>query len=269
MDQERRAHPRFPLVLAVQYVGADAVLGYTENLSEGGLFIRTDRDFRVGERVPLVLTVPQLLEPVELEVEVVRTRAAAPDAPAGVAVIVPQELAEHRGRLGDLARRVAATREPAPTVRVLLVEDNALVASMYVAALRRLSETDHVALGVEVAASGEEAFARLVRPPRVDLLVTDVFMPGMSGIDLVERVRAEPATESLPVVVVTAGGEREREQLARLGVARFLHKPVKYQDLVATVRDVLGHEERAVGGTPEGETDRPPLTPGDPVRRYR
>ena len=43
MESERRAHPRFPLILAVQYIGGERVLDYTENLSASGLFIRTDR----------------------------------------------------------------------------------------------------------------------------------------------------------------------------------------------------------------------------------
>ncbi len=268
MDQDRRAHRRFPLVLAVQYFGADAVLGYTENLSAGGLFIRTEREFQVGERVPLVLTVPQLLEPVELEVEIVRRRGGGPEAPAGVAVVVPVELAADRARLLEVARRIAAMREPEPGFRVLLVEDNALVASMYSAALRRLSDTDRVTgLGIELASSGEEAFARLVREPRVDLLVTDLFMPGMSGIDLVERIRAEPSLSSTPIVVISAGGEKEREQLARLGISVFLQNPVKYQDLVASVRDVFQRKERATEGVPVGEHLGHALTPAEPVPR--
>ena len=65
MTSDRRAYPRFPLILAVQYVGAESVLDYTENLSASGLFIRTERDFEIGDRVTLVVSFPQLLEPVE------------------------------------------------------------------------------------------------------------------------------------------------------------------------------------------------------------
>ena len=85
MGIERRAHPRFPLILAVQHLGAEGVLGYTENLSAGGIFIRTEREFRVGERVQLVVSFPQLLAPVELTVEVTRTEVGV-DEPSGVAV---------------------------------------------------------------------------------------------------------------------------------------------------------------------------------------
>jgi uncharacterized protein (TIGR02266 family) len=258
MTSDRRAHPRFPLILAVQYAGAESVLDYTENLSASGLFIRTDRDFELGERVALVVSFPQLLEPVELEVEVVRKRAPRLDAPAGVAVRVPEDRADDRGRLADIARRIGAARGPEPGLRVLLVEDNALVASMYSAALRRLSEADDFPpLGVEVAGDGAAAYDRLLREPPIDVLVTDVYMPVLSGITLVEKIRAEPALAGLPVVVITSGGERERDVLASLGVALFLRKPVSYQDVAGAIRTLLGARvgRDAVSAAASGSAD--------------
>jgi uncharacterized protein (TIGR02266 family) len=240
VSAERRAHPRFPLILAVQYVGAESVLDYTENLSETGLFIRTEREFDAGERVTLVVSFPQLLEPVELEVEVIRRRAPSLDAPAGVAVRVPDDRPDDRARLADVARKIGAPRGPDPAIRVLLTEDNALVASMYSAALRRLSESDDFpALGVEVASDGAAAFDRLLRAPPIDVLITDVFMPVLSGISLVEKIRAEPALADMPIVVISSGGERERERLASLGVALFLRKPVSYQDVAGAIRTLI------------------------------
>jgi uncharacterized protein (TIGR02266 family) len=241
MTAERRSHPRFPLILAVQYTGAESVLDYTENLSASGLFIRTERDFAVGERIALVVSFPQLLEPVEIEVEVVRKRGPALESPGGVAVRVPDDRAADRDRLEEVARRIGAPRGPEPAVRVLLAEDNALVASMYSAALRRLSEShEFPPLGVEVAADGAAAFDRLLHDPPVDVLFTDVFMPVVSGVTLVERIRAEPALAELPVVVITSGGDVERERFASLGVALFLRKPVSYQDVAGAIRTLLG-----------------------------
>jgi uncharacterized protein (TIGR02266 family) len=269
MTAERRSHPRFPLILAVQYAGAESVLGYTEDLSAAGLFIRTDRDFRLGERVTLVVSFPQLLEPVELEVEVVRKRAPTLDAPAGVAVRVPDDRAADRSRLADVARTVGASRGPEPGIRVLLVEDNALVASMYSAALRRLSESDGFPpLGVEVAGDGAAAFERLLRDPPVDVVVTDVFMPVLSGITLVEKIRAEPALAALPVVVISSGGEHERDLLASLGVALFLRKPVSYQDVAGAISTLLaarlGRDARSAAapasGSPGGGEEPEGLT---------
>jgi uncharacterized protein (TIGR02266 family) len=261
MATERRAHPRFPLILAVQYVGAETVLDYSENLSAGGLFIRTEREFELGERVTLVVSFPQLLDPVELTVEVVRRRAAKGDVPAGVAVRVPEDRSEDRARLADIARVAAGARGPGPAARILLVEDNALVATMYAAVLRRLSEADRLTLGVEVAKDGAEAFARLLRSPPVDVLVTDVFMPEVSGIALVERIRAEPALAHLPVIVVSSGGEAERARLAELGVSAFLPKPVSYGDLSGAVRSVISSRPvSAPRASPGGDRDRPGLT---------
>ncbi len=249
MTADRRAHPRFPLILAVQYAGAESVLDHTENLSEGGLFVRTEREFALGERVTLVVSFPQLLEPVELQVEVVRKRAGSLDSPGGVAVRVPDDRVEDRDRLAEVARKIGAPRGPEPSIRILLVEDNALVASMYSAALRRLSESDDLpALGVEVAADGSAAFDRLLRPPPVDVLVTDLFMPVLSGVTLVEKIRAEGALAELPIVVITSGGERERERLASLGVALFLRKPVSYQDVAGAIRTLIGARLAARGG---------------------
>jgi uncharacterized protein (TIGR02266 family) len=253
--QDRRAHPRFPLILAVQYQGAENVLDYTENLSAGGLFICTEREFEVGERVALVISFPQLLEPVELQVEVLRRRPGRDGTPAGVAVRVPDDRPGDRDRLSHVSAELAGVRPAGPVQpahRILLVEDNALVASMYGAALRRLSETDNLhGLAIEVAGDGSAAFHRLLRPPAIDVVVTDLFMPVLSGITLVEKIRAEQALADLPVVVITSGGEREREQLERLGVAAFLRKPVSYQELAGAVRALLEDRRlRAVPGSP-------------------
>jgi uncharacterized protein (TIGR02266 family) len=265
VTSERRAHPRFPLILAVQYVGAESVLDYTENLSESGLFIRTEREFEQGDRVTLVISFPQLLEPIEMQVEVIRKRPASLDAPGGVAVRVPDDRVEDRARLAEVARRIGAPRGPDPAIRVLLTEDNALVASMYSAALRRLSESDDFpTLGVEVASDGAAAFDRLLRAPPIDVLVTDVFMPVLSGISLVEKIRAEAALADLPIVVITSGGERERERLTSLGISLFLRKPVSYQDVAGAIRTLiarrLARAEPAEGASPGGERRAEGLT---------
>jgi CheY-like chemotaxis protein/Tfp pilus assembly protein PilZ len=264
MARERRAHPRFPLVLAVQYLGAESALDYTENLSATGLFLRTERQFRHGEKVKLVLFFPQIVEPLEIEVEIVRIREEGAEGPAGVAVRVPDADLVDREKLSELARRIAATgRQPEPSARILLVEDNHLVASMYAAALRRLAETDHLTgLGIEIVSDGAQAFARLLREPKIDVLVTDLFMPVLTGLEMIEKVRNEPAIADLPILVITSGSDREREQLTRFGVAAMLRKPVKYHELVAQVRTILVKRgvilpRRADRGSPEGERVEP------------
>ena len=241
-NHEKRAHPRFPLILAVDYPNsASAVRDYTENLSAGGLFIRTERAFEVGDRVTLLISFPELLEPAEIEAEILRLRQGTPGQPGGVAVWIPPDRTEDRRKLEELTRAAAEASETHhPAYRVLLVEDNSLVAAMYTSALRRLSSADGLAgIAVEVAGDGNEAFARLLAMPPVDLVITDVYMPVMSGFALVEKVRAEPRLHGLPIVVISSGGAEERERVSRLGADFFLQKPVKYQDIVATVRTLL------------------------------
>jgi len=144
-----------------------------------------------------------------------------------------------------------ASRGPTPTCRILLCEDNGLVANMYAAALRRMAETDKLeGLGVEVVNDGAAAWDRLLRSPPIDLLVTDIFMPLVTGVDLVERIRAEPTLAQMPVVVITSGGEKERSELAALGITLFLQKPIKYLDLADTVRFLLKARQGLVTSPP-------------------
>ncbi len=242
MGTEKRSHPRFPLILAVDYPGAaSTVRDYTENLSAGGLFIRTEREFEIGDRLALLLSFPDLLEPAELEVEVVRLRRGGGSQPPGVAVWIPPDRMDDRRRLERLSAAAAAQAEASrPSYRVLLVEDNSLVAAMYASALRRLAATEGLGgLAVDVAVDGNEAFARLLAQPPIDLIITDVYMPVMTGFALVEKVRGEPRLRHLPIIVISSAGDEERERVSRLGANFFLQKPVKYQDIVTTVRTLI------------------------------
>ena len=243
MGTEKRSHPRFPLILAVDYPGAaSTVRDYTENLSAGGLFIRTEREFEVGERLSLLISFPELLEPAELEVEVVRMRPGrrVADARAWRSGSRPTGSTTGAAWSGSSVAAAAQAESSRPGYRVLLVEDNSLVAAMYASALRRLAATEGVGgLAVDVAVDGNEAFARLHAQPPIDLIITDVYMPVMSGFALVEKVRAEPRLRHLPIIVISSAGDEERERVSRLGANFFLQKPVKYQDIVATVRTLL------------------------------
>lgn len=244
---DRRKGERFPLVLAVDYPGAaGAVRDYTENLCEGGLFIRTEREFTEGDRVALVLSFPGLMEPQELTVQVVRRRAEGPQGPAGVAVVVPEDAASSRERLATLAQLAAATPPLVEPYRVLLVEDDSLVAAMYTSALKRHASREGLGgLTIELAVDGREALARLREAPPVDIVVTDVYMPVMDGFALLERIRADPALSPMPVVVITSGNAEERARALRLGADLFVQKPVKYQDVVATIRALLSSRGRS------------------------
>ncbi len=241
--KDKRRDPRVPLVLRVEYPGAPTtVRDATENLSAGGLFIRTDRELQAGERVPLLVSFPGLLEPFEVEVEVVRRRPAGEQGPAGAAVKIPVDRTDDRHKLARIAEtaRAAAYGKAQHAYRVLVVEDNPHVVEMYEYALRKLrGGSAGVDVTVEYAANGHDALRRLSDPPRVDLVMTDLYMPVLDGFSLVERLRGDPALAGVPVLVISAGGADARARAVELGVDVYLQKPVQFADIIATVRTLL------------------------------
>ncbi len=217
-DDEKRRDPRVPLVLRVDYPGTpDAVRDATENLSAGGLFIRTDRELSQGERLPLQISFPGLLDGIEVEVEVVRRRPATSEAPAGVAVKIPLERIDERHKLARLAETARAGGGARPggakrAYRVLVVEDNPHVVEMYEYALRKLGGGEGVTVSVEYALNGHAALKRLAEPPRLDLVMSDLYMPVLDGFSLIERIRSEPSLPPDQIVALT--NERARRRVA-------------------------------------------------------
>lgn len=118
---------------------------------------------------------------------------------------------------------------PAPAgARVLLVEDNATQADLFAEALGAAG------FRVEVARNGLEALEVAGRLDP-DLVVMDVQMPGMDGLEATRRLRASPALRETPVLALTAlvmPGDRERCREA--GVDEYLAKPVPLAELVGT-----------------------------------
>ncbi|MBV0933679.1 response regulator transcription factor [Marinobacterium weihaiense] len=93
---------------------------------------------------------------------------------------------------------------------------------------------------VATAPDAEQALA-LINQHCPDLLLLDISLPGMSGFDLLERLRADAATRQLPVVMLTAHGrDVEKEKGMALGASDYVTKPFSTRELVSRVQQLLG-----------------------------
>lgn len=80
----------------------------------------------------------------------------------------------------------------------------------------------------------------LISNERPDLVLLDIMMPGMSGLEVLEKVRADRESRDLPVIILTASTDQETKlEALRLGATDFLEKPVDFVELVTRVRNTL------------------------------
>jgi CheY-like chemotaxis protein len=117
-------------------------------------------------------------------------------------------------------------------MRVLVVEDCCDLRHRFARVLRRAG------FRVYEASNGREALACLagIKP---DVILTDVMMPEMDGIELIRHLRSRPSTAAIPVVAMTAAAtDQAKRDARRLGAADVLKKPIDSQTLLDRINDV-------------------------------
>ena len=123
---------------------------------------------------------------------------------------------------------------------ILVVEDNdknrKLVRDVLTAKGYRLAEAE----------TGEDG-VRLAREQGPDLVLMDIQLPGINGIEALRRLRADPATASIPIVAVTASAmTQDRQKILAAGFDAYQSKPLSIRPFLELVRDVLDRR----GGRP-------------------
>jgi len=80
----------------------------------------------------------------------------------------------------------------------------------------------------------------IARDQAPDLILMDIQLPGMSGIEALKALRADPATSALPVVAITASVmQQDRQEIMRAGFDGFIEKPISLRGLLDTVQNVM------------------------------
>ena len=91
-----------------------------------------------------------------------------------------------------------------------------------------------------IAASGEECL-QTVQSQSFDAIVLDVSMPGMDGYEVYEQLKSNPATKSIPVILLTAKVlPSDRDRFTKMGVTGVITKPVQPLTLTQEIAEILG-----------------------------
>lgn len=138
---------------------------------------------------------------------------------------------------------MSSNNDSGPSSRVLVVEDEPDIAALIAYQLTRAG------FRVETASNGSEAMTAIDRAIP-DLMVLDRMVPEVSGDEVLRRVRKEPATRTVPVLMLTAKREQEdRIEGLEMGADDYLTKPFSPRELVLRVQAILRRAEQSSAET--------------------
>ena len=127
-------------------------------------------------------------------------------------------------------------------VEIVLIEDNPADVELTLHALRK----KNLANNVKVLTDGEEALDYLFNACSISgnaecpyLILLDLKLPKVSGLEILERIRSDERTKMIPVVVLTSSEEeKDRVESYRLGVNSYIVKPVEFDDFAKAVAEI-------------------------------
>ena len=146
------------------------------------------------------------------------------------------QLDSHEDETFAREEEIGEEKEPRHRKAVIVVEDDAEMREYLRSALR----PDYQ---VTVCADGQEAWP-IIATTLPDAVVTDLVMPGMTGSELCGRIRQNPSTNHIPVLILTGqNGEQEEQTATDSGADRFLSKPVSVQLLMGALAQAISARE--------------------------
>ncbi len=118
---------------------------------------------------------------------------------------------------------------------IMVVEDSPMTRQLIAFALKRLPD-----IRITESTNGMEAFKKL-SSETFDLILTDINMPGMDGLKLVEFLRKNPKYKDIPIIIITTeGAEEDKNKAMAIGATAYLPKPIQTQELLKMVNQYLG-----------------------------
>jgi len=119
--------------------------------------------------------------------------------------------------------------------KILIVEDSPMMCQLYRMVLGRLDATELLFAG-----NGLEGLDRVAQEPDIDLMIVDINMPLMDGLEFLRRVKEVLGDVSVPAIVIsTESGESDRSAAFSAGARAYLSKPWRPEDLIRQVDELL------------------------------
>lgn len=123
------------------------------------------------------------------------------------------------------------------SINILIVDDSATVRAIIEKTIRH---ADRDIGEIHTAINGKEALEKL-NDNWIDLVLADINMPVMNGVEMVEKMAESGLLQSIPVVMVSTEGSVTRiEQLKARGVSAYIHKPFTPEEFLSVLKDVVG-----------------------------
>lgn len=241
-DKDQRQHPRNELLLKVEYPDMEDFLhDYTENISKGGTFIYSEKEWKSGDRIRISLSFPGLLKAIEISAEVVWVRR---DVNPGIGVkFLFEDDPEHEKILADLVSSIARgdAEVVARKFRILVAEDNPFIQKLLkdgIEGYLNKKLLDSVSFIFLQAKNGYEGL-RILEKDKVDLIICDLYLPVLDGFEMIRRVREQEETRHIPLLAVSAGDEESGRKAIELGADIFLAKPLILSKVFRTICSLL------------------------------